>query len=704
MVKPHVDVLKFWCQKVLPLVYDDSLSYYELLNKVVQKLNETVEAVNSYGEFITSEVDRQLNELIADGTISNLINTQIFNELNNRVDTNTKNIDKLTTDTQTNTTNINSLTPIVNALNTIKTNKDYGSFSEMVGHRIISYPLANKNYSKTSNAPYTQQGGTYYEKDGVPYFAMGVIDYEISGLTTTIYIINLNTSEIVNSQALGLGHCNSLHFYNDKFVVSLLSTGGVPSVSILNYNLSQVTNFSVPETQDGTLPINTYDCLGAQIIDDVVYVGGEKNLYKYDLTGNYIGKISVNYPQNGLTTYQDFYFDGTNYYMVFAFPNRIVKFDANLNYVTTYMLSDYADNMFKIYEAENISVANNKFYVGFTSPGTQSSYYNVNDVVEFNLSGESLAFIDYSYIYRQAPVYIDPISAGIFADGSQSHPFKTFAQAMQIKNDIGLKIIVSGNLIEGINITGRNNLSVTGNNSNAGLLLVRGCNNVSISGFNITNTDYSPNLASVVTYSSNLDMRNMVFSQTYGSDYTLNLSTSYIRLFNITFNSENNLLRISSSYVSLINNIQGLNSTGTNLELQNQSTLVGDSWSNISRVKFDRHSFFPKLKIDETPKFTGALTPIIPTGLTSYNGMTAIFNITFRGQTYNVSFIVPDSIGYVTNSYTNGTTYFIANSLIVNNALSVSASYYVNLTDAPVYGSEDETLKAKINSIWIQNG
>lgn len=32
--------LRFWCQKVLPLVYDDSLSYMELLAKVVHYLNE----------------------------------------------------------------------------------------------------------------------------------------------------------------------------------------------------------------------------------------------------------------------------------------------------------------------------------------------------------------------------------------------------------------------------------------------------------------------------------------------------------------------------------------------------------------------------------------------------------------------------------------------------------------------------------------
>lgn len=38
---------RFWCQKVLPLVYDDSLSYYELLCKVVDFLNKTMEDVET---------------------------------------------------------------------------------------------------------------------------------------------------------------------------------------------------------------------------------------------------------------------------------------------------------------------------------------------------------------------------------------------------------------------------------------------------------------------------------------------------------------------------------------------------------------------------------------------------------------------------------------------------------------------------------
>lgn len=34
----------YWCQKVLPLVYDDSLSYYELLCKVVHYINDLIDS------------------------------------------------------------------------------------------------------------------------------------------------------------------------------------------------------------------------------------------------------------------------------------------------------------------------------------------------------------------------------------------------------------------------------------------------------------------------------------------------------------------------------------------------------------------------------------------------------------------------------------------------------------------------------------
>lgn len=41
-----IDNLKYWCNKILPLVYDDSLSYYEVLCKTSAKLNEVIESTN----------------------------------------------------------------------------------------------------------------------------------------------------------------------------------------------------------------------------------------------------------------------------------------------------------------------------------------------------------------------------------------------------------------------------------------------------------------------------------------------------------------------------------------------------------------------------------------------------------------------------------------------------------------------------------
>ena len=92
---------RYWCQKVLPLVYDDSLSYYELLGKVVDYLNKTmgdVETLNrdvtsiyaSFGELqeyvnnyfssldVQEEIDNKLDEMAEDGTLSNIISNKIL--------------------------------------------------------------------------------------------------------------------------------------------------------------------------------------------------------------------------------------------------------------------------------------------------------------------------------------------------------------------------------------------------------------------------------------------------------------------------------------------------------------------------------------------------------------------------------------------------------------------------------------------------
>ena len=65
--KAGIEKVRFWCFKVLPLVYDDSLSYYEVLCKCVDKLNELIEEMNTLPEALAEikAAIAQLEEWIA---------------------------------------------------------------------------------------------------------------------------------------------------------------------------------------------------------------------------------------------------------------------------------------------------------------------------------------------------------------------------------------------------------------------------------------------------------------------------------------------------------------------------------------------------------------------------------------------------------------------------------------------------------------
>ncbi|MEE3499739.1 MAG: hypothetical protein VZS12_11640, partial [Ruminococcus bromii] len=86
---------RFWCQMTLPIVYDDSLSYYELLNKVVAYLNNTISDVataESNIENINHTVEHNMDALL---TAYNLLqgyvndyfdNLDVQEEINKKLD------------------------------------------------------------------------------------------------------------------------------------------------------------------------------------------------------------------------------------------------------------------------------------------------------------------------------------------------------------------------------------------------------------------------------------------------------------------------------------------------------------------------------------------------------------------------------------------------------------------------------------------
>lgn len=62
-----LNTMSFYCQPILPLVYDESMSYYETLCKVVGQLNNTGETVNKLNERLTAEIaDREAGDAALD--------------------------------------------------------------------------------------------------------------------------------------------------------------------------------------------------------------------------------------------------------------------------------------------------------------------------------------------------------------------------------------------------------------------------------------------------------------------------------------------------------------------------------------------------------------------------------------------------------------------------------------------------------------
>lgn len=98
---------KIFCQKVLPLAFDESMSYYETLCALTDKVQQTINALNNNADSITEmqnlftelqnyvndyftnldvqqEINNKLDEMVNDGTLSSIIEP-IFSNITNSI-------------------------------------------------------------------------------------------------------------------------------------------------------------------------------------------------------------------------------------------------------------------------------------------------------------------------------------------------------------------------------------------------------------------------------------------------------------------------------------------------------------------------------------------------------------------------------------------------------------------------------------------
>lgn len=199
---------RVWCQKVLPLVYDDSLSYYELLCKVVDYLNKTMKAVD---DLIVDFSDLYDAYVKLQNYVNNYFKTlDVQQEINNKLDEMVKD----------------------------------GTFDRIFGGKVVLQNTIPKNrYAHTekildSKLPFGHIAQGFCEH--TPYFYMfHHVNDDSSGF---IMKINENTGEIIYDNPIYLnaeksevytGHGNSLNILDNKLYITA-EIGGGKNVYVYN--------------------------------------------------------------------------------------------------------------------------------------------------------------------------------------------------------------------------------------------------------------------------------------------------------------------------------------------------------------------------------------------------------------------------------------------------------------------------------------
>lgn len=180
-IPTKADNFRFWCQKVLPLAYDDSLSYYELLCKVVNYLNNIMSDMNTlsldvdninkaYNQLqnyvndyfstlnVETEINNKLDLMAQNGTLSALIKplfdkykTEIDSEVdmqNSKINVLENRMNTFTSLPSGSTSGDAELTDIRVPANTFNNNKPYSNAGDAVRGQVNSL---NNNINDMSN-------------------------------------------------------------------------------------------------------------------------------------------------------------------------------------------------------------------------------------------------------------------------------------------------------------------------------------------------------------------------------------------------------------------------------------------------------------------------------------------------------------------------------------------------------------------------
>ena len=390
---------RFWCQKVLPLVYDDSLSYSELLCKVVDYLNKTREDLNYF--------------------IANWSTPIPVTDYNDFTDT-SKIYLYMGDQTGYNKGHWYFYNPNTGAW---EDGGVYGGMSDDYDDSEIGYNFRRIDrqfiVNDGTNA-YNQHGGCAISENEVVY---ALLDYDyLQNNVAHIISHNLVDHTYTEKAQLIIGHCDSMAYD--------MSTGKL-------YIAPAYQAVNGVEIQHGDIYV--YDYATMTLLNVITGVNANSVGFDNDNNKMYYTTFLNEWKNSGGETI--FTFDGSftdsrqgifiyegGYYLVTAFPNNIRQFDGEGNIVRDIPFRECYD-FFLIGEVQWASTVGDRLFVG-TIIDSEDATEKYPSVWETNLITNIQPSHDYSYSHVMTTVHVDVNSTSYSPTGSTGQKFKSINEAM----------------------------------------------------------------------------------------------------------------------------------------------------------------------------------------------------------------------------------------------------------------------------------
>lgn len=640
-----------WCNHtipVLPQVYGDELSYYELLNKVIEKLNEIgvtinelIDYVNHYFDSLDVQnmINKKLDEMAKDGTLADLINHKIFNDLNKKID---------------------------NVAISANEAKEYAKppfYSYIDGvldrqYRKLFYLGDKYNYP---------QGFCTSDDGSIKYVCLINPDDE-----TAKFIV---TSSL-GKQSIELnGHGNSCCIYNDTLVVCATFTG--LNSSPQNSNVIYVLNAStLTLIQTVNVEIETGE--GISIVskdttNNKLYVGGWTHMYELNNSFRVISSTRQNAfsgitnqtPQGGCV------YDGY-LYALFSPNNLVCVWKLGSPDVrTVFGLGQVANEMWSVGELEDMNVIEDCVYVSSAVAVGPSSEYEMCQVfclLNGTPQGKNKASLPIPHTGSPAfygTLYVDNNLEDTWKnpDGTQNKPFYSLMEAVDvikvgrtIKQPYYIDLKISNKIYDCFHIYDLHGVRLIGNGNTVSNVRVIGCSSINITNIASYNSDLINDRQQF-----NIDISSgVVLTNCYGKirttppDCIFKISASECIMigsasptseqYNITSEAlPMPALNVTNSIFIDSHRLRSVNANGNSLTLTSYPIFVGS------------------LSVTDTPK---DLNGAVKNGVISYSDLTKTFK-------------------YITFYYRNGfsTRVEACKQVIANPA--ADASYQLRITNLP---------------------